>query len=125
MKQVLLVAGVVLAILAVVFLLPDGDGKLGVISSHPSLGLNTSTTVGATAIQFLTVKSDAQLRRCYNTGVGDVTYGATTTQLVAGKSGDVIKASSSLILEGDSLWTGDLWGVTSVNATTVMACTQF
>lgn len=116
----------VLILLAIKDLKPkDNLGAGGNPISSPTLGklgLNTSTTVGTAATKFLSAKSDVQFRQCTNTGSGYITYSATSTQLVAERSGAVLSPSSTITFEGDSLWQGELWGIT--NTTSVIACMQ-
>ena len=88
------------------------------------LGVNSSSTVGSTALNFLANKSDAQYRRCTNTGSKPITYSATTTKLVADKSGTILTSSSSFEMSGDGLWTGDFWGITPVDGTSTISCMQ-
>jgi len=93
-----------------VFIIISEEEKFGEISGNSALGTNSTLTATTTAKLWLAGASNAQFRSFSNVGVYDAWLSATTTNLVA-DYGLWLKASSTLILSGDSLYTGAIYGI--------------
>lgn len=121
MKQIVIFAVALVLIAGTVFLFKGSGKGLGApISSNPSLGSNTSSTVGSIVTTIFSRKSGAQYRAISNFGAKDIYVSATTTNFVAG-TGLLIRSSSTVILSGDSLIDGPLYAVTAVAGTTTLS----
>ena len=93
------------------FLTDNSQNLSGIpISPDPSLGSNTTITATTTAKLILAGNGNRQLFSISNVGVYDVWVSATTTNLVANK-GLWIKASTTQIFSGDSLYTGNIYAI--------------
>ena len=82
------------------------------ISPNNALGLATSTQITSTSTsqKILATAPQAQFRSFSNVGPYDAWISPTSTGLAVG-TGLWIKASSTVIFSGDSLYTGDWYGI--------------
>lgn len=91
---------------------------LGSISGNPSLGSNSTLTATTTAKIWLNSNNNAQFISISNVGMYDAYISATTTSLTA-NNGLWLKASSTIIFSGDSLYRGAWYGI--ANGTTTIS----
>lgn len=96
----------------------DGDNQpiiqLGgnPISGSSAMGSNLTKSVAVTSTIVLAENSGAQLRIISNVGPADVWLSATTTNLQR-NYGFWLKASTTQVFSGDSLYTGALYGTST------------
>lgn len=84
--------------------------------------VNSSSTVVAAAAEVLALNSARERLECWNIGNADIWLSSTSTGLVAGAGGALLKGSSSIVMKGDDLWPGALYGRTKVDTTSTLAC---
>lgn len=88
------------------------------ISSSQALGTNSSVSVTSTVRLVLAEATNAQFRSISNVGAADVWLSATTTSLSA-NNGFWLKASTTQVFTGDSLYVGNIYGTSTTAGTTL------
>ncbi len=108
---ILILAVITVGIISVVSL-RDSDQNVGgnPINPRPSLGNNVTVTATTTAKLILSGGGNRQFLSISNVGAYDAWVSATTTGLAA-NYGLWIDASTTQIFSGDSLYTGNIYGI--------------
>jgi len=96
----------------------QGEQKLGDFLVGPKMGTNSTVVVTSTAKLLFTVPSGAEFWSVSNVGPTDVYLSGTSTALAA-NYGLWLKASSTQIFSGGSLWKGPVWGIGTTVTTTL------
>ncbi len=86
------------------------------IPPNLALGVNSNVTATTTVKLILADKSSGKLRVLSNVGIYDFYYSATTTNLAVG-AGALLRPSSTIVMSGDSLYTGILYGIAAGTTT--------
>lgn len=100
---------------------PVRQGLGAEISGNPTATM-TNAIVSSTVSTVLAANSAAQYRSITNTtigGSGSVWIGFSTTTGVAVGKGILLTPSSTLILSGDSLYTGIIYGIRDAGTSTI------
>ena len=119
MRKTLIIVAIIILALVIFVNKPINLGG-NPISPNVKLGSNLTATTTGTAKLILAEASGAQLRVISNVGPSDTWLSSTSTNLAA-NFGWWLKASSSLIMSGDNLYTGNIYGI----VTTTLAIFQF